>query len=89
MLVLTRKVGEEIFLDYNGMRIVVKVLKIHGRAAKLGIGAPREVAIHRMGSPDCPAEPSHAGRADQPPNTGIRRTFHRLFNPNADARLHR
>jgi len=89
MLVLTRKVGEEIYLDYDGMRIVVKVLRIHGRAAKLGIGAPREVAIHRVGSPDCPAEPSRAVRADLPRNEGLRKTFHRLFNTRPDAHARR
>jgi len=91
MLVLTRKVGEEIFLEHDGVRIVVKLLKIHGRAAKLGIAAPREVSIHRFGSEDSrPAQPAPAVAAEPPPRSGgLRRTFHRLFNTRPAAGPHR
>ena len=44
MLVLTRQVDEEIIIDG---RIVVKVLSIHGNQVRLGIEAPREVAVYR------------------------------------------
>ena len=90
MLVLTRKIGEEIFLEHGGVRIVVKLLKIHGRAAKLGIAAPREVSIHRFGSVDSrPAQPPPAAAADPPRPGGLRRTFHRLFNTRPTAGPHR
>jgi carbon storage regulator len=44
MLVLSRKVGEEIVIDD---RIRVRVLAIHGNQIRLGFVAPREVQIHR------------------------------------------
>ena len=45
MLVLTRKVGENVVVDG---RIVVKVLRLDGDGVKLGIEAPAEVSIHRQ-----------------------------------------
>jgi carbon storage regulator len=44
MLVLTRKVGESVKI---GDDIELKVLSIDGEQIKLGIDAPREIAIHR------------------------------------------
>lgn len=44
MLVLTRKVGESVKI---GNDIELKVLSIDGEQIKLGIDAPREIAIHR------------------------------------------
>ena len=44
MLVLTRKVGEAITV---GEEINIRVLEIKGGLIKLGIDAPRHVAIHR------------------------------------------
>lgn len=44
MLVLTRKVGEEILI---GDRINVKVIEISGNKVKLGIEAPAEMRIYR------------------------------------------
>ena len=44
MLVLTRKVGEEIFI---GDGICVKVMEISGSKVRLGIEAPTELRIYR------------------------------------------
>ena len=44
MLVLTRKVGESIVI---GEDIEVTVLEVRGEQVKLGIRAPRSVAVHR------------------------------------------
>ncbi len=44
MLVLTRKVGEEIVIDGS---IRVTITAIQGGQVRLGITAPPEIAIHR------------------------------------------
>ena len=44
MLVLTRKLGEAILIA-DGIR--VEVLEIKGGRVRLGITAPRDVAVHR------------------------------------------
>ena len=44
MLVLTRKVNESIMIGDN---IEVVVVQVHGEQVKIGINAPREVAVHR------------------------------------------
>lgn len=45
MLVLSRKIGEEIVI---GDDIRVRVLSIHGNQVRLGFVAPRSVTIHRQ-----------------------------------------
>ncbi|HNW93096.1 MAG TPA: carbon storage regulator CsrA, partial [bacterium] len=44
MLVLTRKTNESIMI---GEQIELVVVDIHGDQVKIGIRAPREVAVHR------------------------------------------
>ncbi len=44
MLVLTRRLGEEIVIDD---RIRVKLVAVFGNRVKLGIDAPKEVTVHR------------------------------------------
>ncbi len=44
MLVLTRKVGEEIFI---GDRIRLKVMEVSGNKVRLGIEAPQDLRIYR------------------------------------------
>ena len=44
MLVLTRRVGENLIIGDN---ITIQVLGISGKQVRLGIDAPKEVSIHR------------------------------------------
>jgi carbon storage regulator CsrA len=44
MLVLTRKVGQELVIEDD---IVVKVTRVKGNIVKLGVSAPREVRVRR------------------------------------------
>ena len=76
MLVLTRKVGESIVI---GDGIVVRVLETGGRV-RLGIEAPRDVAITRPdarvarpdGAPDeAVRAPRVAARDDRPAAAGV------------------
>ncbi len=45
MLILTRRVGETINV---GDDITVTVLGVKGNQVRIGIGAPRSVAVHRQ-----------------------------------------
>jgi len=44
MLILTRRVGETVVI---GEDIVVTVLSIKGNQVRIGVQAPKEVAVHR------------------------------------------
>lgn len=44
MLILTRRIGESLMI---GDKVIVKVLGIKGNQIRIGISAPKEVAIHR------------------------------------------
>ena len=45
MLVLSRKVGEEIVIGSN---IRIKVVAIHGEKVRIGITAPKDVTVDRQ-----------------------------------------
>lgn len=47
MLVLQRKLGEEIIITVNGREIVVKLLSVGGDGARIGVIADRDVAVDR------------------------------------------
>jgi carbon storage regulator len=44
MLILTRRVGESVMI---GDKITVTVLEVKGNQVRLGVGAPKEVTVHR------------------------------------------
>jgi carbon storage regulator len=44
VLVLTRRVNESFIV---GKEITVTVLSVHGNQVRLGIAAPKDVAVHR------------------------------------------
>ena len=44
MLILTRRVGETIMV---GDEVTVTVLAVKGQQIRIGVNAPREVAVHR------------------------------------------
>lgn len=47
MLVLTRRTNEELVITLGKQRVVVRVVDVSRDRARLGIIAPREVAVHR------------------------------------------
>lgn len=62
MLVLTRKVAEEIIIDE---RVRVSVLGINGRRVRLGIIAPDDVPIRRELQFDLPDESTQPANLEQ------------------------
>lgn len=46
MLVLTRAVGERLMIGNNG-EICLHVLEVRGNQVRIGIDAPRHIAVHR------------------------------------------
>ncbi len=44
MLILTRRVGESLMI---GDEVTVTVLGVKGNQVRLGVKAPREIAVHR------------------------------------------
>jgi carbon storage regulator len=66
MLVLSRKVGEQICLPQ--FDIVLTVLEVKGRTVRLGIAAPKEIAVVRkeLQEPSPRASAQAAGSATDP-----------------------
>lgn len=44
MLILTRRVGETVMI---GDDVTVTILSVKGNQVRIGIGAPRSIAVHR------------------------------------------
>ena len=64
MLVLSRKVGERIVIP--GCEIVFTILEVKGSQIRVGISAPREVAVYRE-ELWCSLHPAEAGLGNQAP----------------------
>lgn len=47
MLILTRNIGESIIIGNEKEKITITVLNIKGAQAKIGIDAPKNIAVHR------------------------------------------
>ena len=48
MLILTRRPGETLIIELpNGKQIDVTVLEVKGNQVRIGINAPKDVAVHR------------------------------------------
>jgi carbon storage regulator len=48
MLVLTRKFGEKIVIDYHGMLTTIVIAGVEGGKVRLGIEAPASVLVDRQ-----------------------------------------
>ncbi len=44
MLILTRRVGESLMIGDN---VIVTVLGVKGNQVRIGVDAPKEIAVHR------------------------------------------
>jgi carbon storage regulator len=47
MLILTRRVGESLKIDLGAEVITVTVIGVKGNQVRLGVEAPRHIAVHR------------------------------------------
>ncbi len=80
MLILTRRIGETIKI---GDDITVTVLGVKGNQVRLGVGAPREVSVHReeiyhrikAENENAEAADSDSGSANSKPVITRRRSF--------------
>ena len=63
MLILTRRVGESLMI---GDDVTITVLGVKGNQVRIGVKAPKEVAVHREEILDRIAESSNHEGEDQP-----------------------
>lgn len=75
MLVLSRRVGESIVI---GDDVVVTVLEVRGDVIRVGVDAPRSVAVHRRELLDALVE---SNRAAASPDVTVVADLSRLLAP--------
>jgi carbon storage regulator len=78
MLVLSRRVGESIVI---GDDITVTVLEVRGDVVRVGVGAPRSVAVHRE---ELGRELEEANRAAASPSEDVIADLSRAFSARRD-----
>lgn len=47
MLILTRKMGQNIFIGEGDMLVTITILGVQGGQVRIGIDAPQEIKVHR------------------------------------------
>ena len=68
MLILTRRVGETVMI---GNDVTVTVLGVKGNQVRVGVNAPRDVAVHREEIFErIKRENEQGGDAQRPPKNG-------------------
>ena len=78
MLVLSRRVGESIVI---GDEVTVTVLEVRGDVVRVGVGAPRHVAVHRE---ELWQELEEANRASASPSEDLIADLSRAFSARGD-----
>ena len=63
MLVLTRKSNEDVVILLGGRKVRIRVLDAANGRVRLGIDAPRDVAVHREEVWNCIRQWNEAGSA--------------------------
>jgi carbon storage regulator len=66
MLILTRRVGETVMIGDN---VTVTVLGVKGNQVRVGVNAPKEVAVHREEIYERIKREEEAGVAKRPTGT--------------------
>ena len=67
MLILTRRVGETVMI---GEEVTVTVLGVKGNQVRIGVNAPRDVAVHREEIFERIKREEQGGAAAQSPKSG-------------------
>jgi carbon storage regulator len=70
MLILTRRVGETVMI---GNDVTVTVLGVKGSQVRVGVNAPRDVAVHREEIFERIKREEHDGGGDAPSSTSSAR----------------
>jgi carbon storage regulator len=78
VLVLSRRVGESVVIGDN---VVVTVLEVRGDVVRVGVDAPRSVAVHRRELLD---ELAASNRAAASPDESVVANLSRLLSPRSD-----